>query len=495
MRKLILAYLLVMTATLQNLSLAAAQTTVTLNPVADNYVDSKYPGTEQDLLGRYGRVTVLYVGNSYDHAQNIWGSERIYIRFDLSKITKNRIIMQATLSLWQFYAPDSNQTYDAHRVLANWNETTQNWNNQPSWSTTKTSEAVAPNRREVAVEWDITSDVKAWYSHQAPNYGTMIKAANEEHAIDASSGFWSREYPVGSHEEWKPKLTIVLEGDPTITYAVTVSVSGLPSQAAASVFVDGELFGSISSGVQKMIIFDRGTDHTIAVSGLVAGPPGVRYTCDANETQVTAAISHVFTYWHEYWISFSTEPGNMFQTPANGWYSENSTLIVKHTGPDVISNNSGARLVFEGWQLNGERRQTDLMTIIVNGSMTIAAGYRTEYYLNVTSPIASANGSGWYAKDALASFSVQPPAVPAEGLLGLLGVKHSFIKWIGHGNSVDFPSEPEGTVIMKQPTALLAVWQDDWATFAVNLALLLLALAAVGVAVIVRARRRRLNAV
>jgi hypothetical protein len=491
MRKLILAYLLVMTATTQTLSLAAAQTSVTVYPVADNYVDSKYPGTELDVLGRYGKVSVLYVGNSYDHGQDIWGSERIYIRFDLDQLANNRIIVQATLSLWQFYPPQSNQTYEAHRVLANWNEITQNWSNQPSWSLTKTSEAVAPSLRGVAVEWDITSDVKAWYSHEAPNYGTMIKVATEEHATDASSGFYSREYPVGPHEEWKPKLTIVLEGGPTATYTVTVNVSGLPSQVLTSVTVDGELDGSMSSDSGKMIMLDLGTAHTIGISGLVSGSPGVRYRCDANETQVTEAASHVFAYSPEYWVSFSAKPDNMFQTPTNGWYAENSTLVAKRTGPDVISTAPGTRLAFDGWQINEEARQTDLGTIIVSQPMTITAGYRTEYYLNVTSSIGGTNGSGWYTKDALASYSVEPPAVPAGGLLGILGLKHSFVEWIGQGSSIDFPSEPEGTVIMKEPTVLLAVWQEDWGAFVVDVGLLLLLLAVAGVAVTVRARKRR----
>jgi hypothetical protein len=491
MWRLVLACLLVMTATMQYLSPAIAQATVTLYPVADNYADSKYPGSERDLLGRYGKATFLYVGNSYDHAQNIWGSERIYIRFDLSKLAKNRIIVQATLSLWQWYAPGSNQTYEAHRVLASWNETTQNWSNQPSCSPAITSEAVAPSLRGVTVEWDITSDVKAWYNQGVPNYGTMIKVATEEDAVNASSGFWSREYPVGTHEEWKPKLTIVLEGDPTTTYAVTVSASGLPSKELTSVTVDGEPYGSMASGAEKMIIFDLGTTHTIGVTGVVPGSPGVRYRCDANETQVTEAISHVFAYGPEYWVSFSTEPNNMFQTPPNGWYSENSTLAVKRTGPDVIYTTPGTRLVFDGWQLNGKGRQTELGTIVASEPVTITAGYRTEYYLNVTSSIAHTNGSGWYAKDALASFSVEPLAVPADGLLGMLGLKHSFVEWIGQGSPVDFPSEPEGTVIMKEPTVLLAVWQDDWAALIQNVGLMLLALAVVGVAVIIRARRRR----
>ena len=108
----------------------------------------------------------------------------------------------------------------------------------------------------------------------------------------------------------------------------------------------------------------------------------------------------------------------MFQTPPNGWYSENSTLVVKRTGPDVIQTSPGVRLVFDGWHLNGEGHQTELGTIIVNESITIAAGYRTEYYLNVTSPIARTNGSGWYAKDALASFSSRAARRPSRRSVG-----------------------------------------------------------------------------
>ena len=176
----------------------ATETTVTLYPIADNYPDSKYPNS------RYGKVAGLYVGNSYDHAQNLWGSERIYIRFDLSQLPKDQAVFRATLRLWQFFAPQFDQVYEAHRVLKDWDEKTQNWRNQPSCDPAKTSETIAPALTEVPVEWDITSDVKAWYSGDNPNYGTMIKVAEEEDVANASSGFWSNEYPV---EEWKPRLT------------------------------------------------------------------------------------------------------------------------------------------------------------------------------------------------------------------------------------------------------------------------------------------------
>lgn len=204
MKSVLIVCLFAMSILARSSAVAADNTSLTFYPVADNYVGSKYP-----KLGHYGTSSVLYVGNSYDHAQNIWGSERIYIQFDLTGISKNRVIARATLSLWQFYAPGSNQTYETHRVLAGWNETTQNWDTQPSWAPETTSKATAPNRNEVLVQWDITADVKAWHSGQAPNYGTMIKVTEERRVQDASSGFWS----------WPPQLCRPSDGANTFTAA------------------------------------------------------------------------------------------------------------------------------------------------------------------------------------------------------------------------------------------------------------------------------------
>ena len=82
-RGLLVALLLFAAMLGQNFALATSLGIVTLYPVADNYADSKYP-----QLGMYGHMSFLYVGNSYDHVQNLWGSERIYIRFDLSVFPK-----------------------------------------------------------------------------------------------------------------------------------------------------------------------------------------------------------------------------------------------------------------------------------------------------------------------------------------------------------------------------------------------------------------------
>jgi hypothetical protein len=487
--KVLFALLLLVGTLVQSLSIVSAQTvstSITLYPTADNYADSKYPS-----LGKYGRTSVLYVGNSYDRAQNIWGFERIYIRFDVSAIPRGRQIAQAVLSLWQFYAPAANQTYETHRVLGDWDEATQNWNTQPAWAPTKTSEAIAPAQTGVAVKWDITDDVRAWYSGQARNYGTMIKVQKEERVVDASSGFYSREYPVDTHEEWRPKLILSLQPDPAFTYSATMMVTGLPNGTMLSMSVDGRASGSLSAGVEERVFFDRGTTHTIGVSSFVSGPEGVRYRCDLNETQVSSAASHVFAYSVEYLATFSTEPGDLFATPPTGWYASGTSLSVKRNGADMISLAPGSRLIFDGWYLNSKKLTAEPTTVIVDGPITLQGRYRTEYYLNVTSPIGNALGSGWYTKGSTASFTISSASVPAEGLIGLLGTKRSFARWAGSNNFLGAPVDLHGSVVMNRPTEIEAIWQDDYSSLITNVAILFIVIAVLGLAAIVTARRRR----
>ncbi len=484
MRGLAVALLLFTAILGQNLTLAAGLDNVTLYAAADNYADSKYP-----QLGTYGHVPVLYVGNSYDHVQDLWGSERIYIRFDISSLSKGGVIQNATLRLWQFYAPVSPQEYEVHRVLGEWKEGTENWNNQPAWDSTTTSTAVAPDRIEVAVKWDITRDVQAWISGQAKNYGIMIKVAQEQRIKDASSGFWSREYPVGSHEEWRPALIISVQTPPSLTYTVSVSVAGLPGALATPVAIDGQPYKSVTVGNDTVMTFDRGTIHTIEVAGVVIGAPNVRYVCDLREIVASDTTSHVFTYATEYYVNVTTEPKDFFETSAVGWYRSGAVFSVKRTGPDVISTTQGARMVFDAWYVNGEKTNAELRTIVVNEPLTLQGLYRTEYLLNVTSPFGATGGSGWYPKDSVASFSIDPITVPAPGIFDLLGLKKTFTEWSGSQNILGAPNEAHGSVIIREPTTVTATWHDDWGNMLPSVLVVLLVVAVIVVVGLARSRR------
>jgi len=468
---------------MQNATLVAGQTSMTLYPVADSYADSKYP---KQMYGAH--TSFLYVGNSHDREQDVWGSERIYIQFDLTGLAKNRVIAQATLRLWQYYAPKSNQTYEAHRVLSRWNETTLSWVNQPSWAPKETSETAAPPQTEVAVEWDITSDVKAWYAGEIPNHGTMIKVAKEEQVSDASSGFWSREYPARAHEQWRPRLIVTIRGEPTMVYTVTVSVAGLPAALSADLAVDGQPYNSLSSTHDTEIVFDQGTAHTIGVSKLLLASPGVRYVCDINQTNVSNATSHVFMYATEYLVNVTTEPRGIFGTPQSEWYRSGALLSAKRAGGDVIYNAKGMRLVFDGWYMNGQRLNDEPTALPVNEPIRLDARYEAEYYLNVTSPFGVTSGSGWYKNDTAASFSVDTTSMTAPRFLGMLGLRESFDGWIGSENFLGVPREAHGSIVMREPTTITAVWRDDWIPFMVNALIVLLIV--IGGIVLVRFRHR-----
>lgn len=461
MKAVVLFSLLLMGALAPGLAVATGGTSITLPAVADNYADSKYPKSA------YGSTSFLFVGNKHDREQDVWGSERIYIRFDLSSLPKSRVILRATLWLWQYYAPSANQTYEAHRVLEDWNETAQNWENQPAWAPEKTSEAVAPALTEVAVEWDITKDVTAWYSAKAPNHGTMIKVAKEIHDPEASSGFWGRIYP---EKKWQPRLIVVLGPDPKFSYLVALRAAGLAPGVVSPVSIDGKPEGSLSSDKTMELVFDRGTTHTIQVNDTVAVSPTTRYRCDASQVQVSDTGSYVFAYSPEYFVTLSARPASLFRTPPSGWYRVESVLAFSRTGADLVNTAPGTRVVFDGWYVNGTRLTSEPRMIIVNGSLNVEGRYTVEYYVNVTSPVGETQGSGWYRERSTASFSVDRTSVPAEGFLGTLGLRRSFRQWTGSDSFLGLPTEQQGSLLVREPSIIQAVWDDDWSAVLSNLA-------------------------
>jgi hypothetical protein len=141
--------------------------------------------------------------------------------------------------------------------------------------------------------------------------------------------------------------------------------------------------------------------------------------------------------------------------------------------------------------VNSQKVTAESTSVTVNEPIAVVGRYDTEYYLNVTSPIGETKGSGWYLKNSDASFSIDRTTVTAEGILGILGLRRSFIQWVGSNNFLGVPVEPQGSVTMKEPTTVEAVWQDDYGLLALNIVIVILVIAVVGVALAARKRRSR----
>ena len=123
--------------------------------------------------------------------------------------------------------------------------------------------------------------------------------------------------------------------------------------------------------------------------------------------------------------------------------------------PEVIPMSESSRAVFIGWSdhVAGSSR-----VITIGSDMTLGVSYRVQHRLDVTSPYGSTNGSGWYFDHTNATSSVSPSGVPAEGLAGMLGVRHVFDHW----NGDCLGSEAECHLVMDSPKKVEAVWRDDY---------------------------------
>lgn len=139
--------------------------------IFDSYVRSGAPNTN------YGTSTLLYAGYTQT-AQ--WRITRIFVKFNLPSELNDAKILNATLYLYKsgHTGTPTAITLGAHRVLADWSETTIRWNNQPNFLETPTASITPPTTNNLYISWNVTSDVQAFVDG-TPNYGWCIKSSNE----------------------------------------------------------------------------------------------------------------------------------------------------------------------------------------------------------------------------------------------------------------------------------------------------------------------------
>jgi uncharacterized repeat protein (TIGR02543 family) len=79
----------------------------------------------------------------------------------------------------------------------------------------------------------------------------------------------------------------------------------------------------------------------------------------------------------------------------------------------------------------------------------LLAIYRKQYYLNVTSPLGQASGTGWYDEASTPTFGVTPPIVTDNGA-------HVFIGWMGDSND----TSPSSSVLVNGSKNIEASWKE-----------------------------------
>jgi hypothetical protein len=151
--------------------------------------------------------------------------------------------------------------------------------------------------------------------------------------------------------------------------------------------------------------------------------------------------------------------------------------------PETVPRSEGIRDAFVGWS-DDVSESTRVITL--GNNLTLNAKYETQYLLEADSDHATVNGSGWYYENSAARLVVYPTTLPAEGFLGLIGVRHVFDRWSGDCIS----TQPECVLVMNGPKKVLAVWKDDYTITVFAFAILV---AVASIAILLQRRRSRIR--
>lgn len=171
-----------------------ATDTCTFSATQDSYARS-------DMAGTNTNTGYLWVGTGTTNY-------RTFVKFDTSSaceetgaaIPFGASTLSASFDLFVQSAPGSSRTYQAHRVTATWTETTPTWtwsNAGGNVSGTVTATTATGTTTGVWNSWDVTSDVSAFLSGSASDYGWMLRDSAEGNASAIKTQYCPREGGTG----------------------------------------------------------------------------------------------------------------------------------------------------------------------------------------------------------------------------------------------------------------------------------------------------------
>lgn len=186
-----------------------------ITPSDDSYVFQNLGSTN------FGSNTYLLVASNRDYfggAYHYYNS-RVYLKFSLSAIPDDALIVSATLKLYHSnYYTAATRTYDVHRVTADWAEGTITWNNQPGYNPTRTAYLTFN-----------TSDINKWRSWNVKSDIDSTALTNDwvswciKDHIENSSTWYKLMMSSKEHDGYDPCLEITYYSPPTLSGSVSPS--------------------------------------------------------------------------------------------------------------------------------------------------------------------------------------------------------------------------------------------------------------------------------
>ena len=253
---------------------------------------------------------------------------------------------------------------------------------------------------------------------------------------------------------------------------VTMKVTGIPYYVSVQVAADGLNRTRISGPGSANVYFSRRTSHVISVPETI-NDGWTRYVAPVPEVSVSASGNITFSFDTEYRVVVQSEYGSL---SSSGWFVKGASLSLGN-GPTEVQLGTGTKVVFRGWNIT--------VPSIVNSPLVIGAVWVQQFLLRVVDDQGHLISETWCDNGSKVS-AVAPGSVPADGVLGLIGVRRVLLQW---RNDVGGTIDPNN-VVVSSPTTVVAVYAYDY-TASMEYAFILLVAVGTVFVIVRRATRKK----
>jgi len=178
------------------------------------------------------------------------------------------------------------------------------------------------------------------------------------------------------------------------------------------------------------------------------GAGSASYTGPVVEASVnmTSPVTETAIWETQYQLTVNSTHGS---PQGAGWYAAGSTAGFSVSTPEVDGT---TRYAFTGW--SGDHTGSSASaSITMDAAKTVAAGWKTQYQVAVTSAHGTATGSGWYDAGSSAAIGVSPSTVA-----GASGTQYVFTGWTGDHSG----SSATASVTVDAAKAIAAGWKTQY---------------------------------
>ncbi len=241
-----------------------------------------------------------------------------------------------------------------------------------------------------------------------------------------------------------------------------------PSQYQLTVATDPSNLSTITGGGT----YSQGSSASFSVTQtVVQSSSNTRYVFshwsgdysgvgNSGSLTMNGAMKVTAVYQLQYYLNVSAQAQSALVPEGAGWYNSGDTATL--TSGSQILGDSSSRLVFQGWNVDGQSTQAgSSLSVKMDAPHSVSAQYKQQYNLQVLTDQGVAYGGGWYDAGSAAQIYVSTPVSTSYG------VSIIFNGWQG-----DIQSNSQSTTIqMDKPKTAIASWRTDSTVLYLTIAL------------------------